>query len=385
METRPLVLHVTYALDVGGLETLLVDCINRMPAERYRHALVCLTHYTEFAKRITVPGVELIALQKPPGNSLAVHGQFWKVVKRLRPTILHTYNLSAFEYGATAALAGVPVRIHAEHGRDAADPHGLNPKHNLLRRLLSPLIDRIVPVSHDLDRWLHEVVRIPAAKTLMINNGVDTARFYRAPASTASPWPAGAIVIGTVARIQDIKNHRGLVEAFVALRAAQPALAPRLRLSIVGDGPLMAQLKAQVAAAGLQDVVWLPGARADIAELLHSFTIFALPSLAEGTPVSLLEAMACALPVVASNVGGIPEVVSDGVQGALVPVADTVALATALGRYAGDLDLAARHGAAGRARIEQAYSMTAMLAAYMNLYDSLCAQKLKPQPIFRKA
>lgn len=385
MDARPLVLHLTYALDVGGLETLLVECINRMPAERYRHALVCLTGYTDFAQRITVPGVELIALHKPPGNSLAVHGQFWKVLKRLRPTILHTYNLSAFEYGATAALAGVPVRIHAEHGRDAADPHGLNPKHNLLRRLLAPLIDRIVPVSHDLDRWLHEVVRIAPAKTLMINNGVDTSRFHQAPATTASPWPGDAIVVGTVARIQDIKNHRGLVEAFIALRALRPDLAPRLRLSIVGDGPLMGQLQTQVAAAGLADLVWLPGARNDIADLLHSFTIFALPSLAEGTPVSLLEAMACALPVVASNVGGIPEALHDGVHGTLVAVGDTAALAAALAAYAGAPALAAGHGAAARARIEQHYSMTAMLGAYVALYDSLCAQKLPRRSTFRKA
>lgn len=372
---RPLVVHLVYSLDVGGLETLLVDCINRMPPDRYRHAVVCLTRYSDFARRITQPGVELFALDKPPGLGLGTHLTFWKLMRRLRPAILHTYNLAAMEYNFTAACAGVPVRIHAEHGRDAADPHGLNPKHNFLRRRLAPFIDRYIPVSDDLQRWLGEVVRIPTAKNLLIKNGVDTERFQPRPAAaTAAPWRDDDIVIGAVARVQDVKNHRSLVEAFALLRARLPAQRDRLRLSIVGDGPLYGRIKDQVAQAGLQDVVWLPGARADVADLLHGFDIFALPSLAEGTPVSLLEAMACALPVVASRVGGIPEVVTDGVDGSLVAV-EVEALAAALARYIQDPALAARHGAAARARVEEKYSMAAMLAAYTGLYDSLLARK----------
>lgn len=372
--SAPLVVHLVYSLGVGGLETLLVDCINRMPA--YRHAVVCLTGYTTFADRIQRADVELYALGKPPGLGLRTHLAFWRLMRRLRPALLHTYNLSALEYAFTATLAGVPARIHAEHGRDASDPHGLNPKHNFLRRRLVPFVDRFIPVSEDLQRWLGDVVRIPAAKTLFIKNGVDTDRY--APGGSAapdSPWQAGDVVIGTVARIQDVKNHRALVDAFARLRADMPALAPRLKLTIVGDGPLLPALRAQVAALGLQDAVWLPGARADIQALLQSFSVFALPSLAEGTPVSMLEAMACGLPVVASRVGGIPEVVDDGVQGLLVPVGDVGALAQALGRYAGDAALRAQHGARARARIEERFSMRAMLAAYGALYDGLCGHK----------
>ncbi|MDB5962035.1 MAG: family PEP-CTERM/XrtA system glycosyltransferase, partial [Massilia sp.] len=231
-DPRPLVVHLTYAFNVGGLETLLVECINRMPAERYRHALVCLTDISTFAERISQPDVELIALHKPPGNSLGIHLQLYKHLRRLRPAILHTYNLAAFEYNFTAALAGVPVRIHAEHGRDASDPHGLNAKHNALRRMLAPWVDCFVAVSDDLQRWLGEVVRIAPSRTRLIKNGVDTAQFSSAvPAAKPSPWGHDAIVIGTVSRIQDVKNHRTLVDAFIALRASRPDLAPRLRLS----------------------------------------------------------------------------------------------------------------------------------------------------------
>lgn len=374
-DERPLVLHLTYALDFGGLETLLVDCVNRMPAERYRHAIVCLTRYTAFSEKITQPGVALVALHKPPGHGLGTHWTFWRLLRRLRPAIVHTYNLSALEYNFTAALAGVPVRIHAEHGRDASDPAGTNRKHNFLRRVLAPLVDRFIPVSDDLQRWLKEVVGIPAAKTQLIVNGVDTARFNKGSAA-GSPWPQDAFVIGTVARIQDIKNHRGLVTAFVRLRELLPEQRERLRLSIVGDGPLMGSLREQVEQAGLADVVWLPGARSDIPQLLQGFSVFCLPSLAEGTPVSLLEAMASGLPVVASRVGGIPEVVGEGQQGYLVAPADTEALATALARYAANTELARRHGDAARLSIEQRYGMTAMLTAYLGLYDELYQQKI---------
>jgi sugar transferase (PEP-CTERM/EpsH1 system associated) len=220
-DTRPLVVHLVYALGVGGLETLLVDCINRMPA--YRHAVVCLTRYTDFAGRIRRPDVTLHALNKAPGLGLGTHLDFWRLMRRLQPTVLHTYNLAALEYAFTASMAGVPVRIHAEHGRDAGDPHGLNPKHNFLRRRIAPFVDRFIPVSEDLNRWLGEVVRIAPAKTLFIKNGVDTDQY--APGCTPaadSPWQPGDIVIGTVARVQDVKNHRLLVAALARLRTLHP-------------------------------------------------------------------------------------------------------------------------------------------------------------------
>jgi len=371
---RPLVVHLVYALGVGGLETLLVDCINRMP--EYRHAVVCLTRYTSFAERIQRADVELHALDKLPGLGLGTHLRFWRLMRRLRPTVLHTYNLAALEYGFTAAIAGVPVRIHAEHGRDASDPEGKNPKHNFLRRRVAPFIDRFVPVSEDLNRWLGEVVRIPAVQSQLIKNGVDTEKYM--PGGTLasdSPWAPHDIVVGTVARIQDVKNHRVLVDAMACLRDMTPQLAPRLKLTIVGDGPLLPAVRAQVAALGLQDTVWLPGARTDINALLQTFSIFTLPSLAEGTPVSMLEAMSCGLPVVASRVGGIPEVVDDGVQGLLVPAGDVNALAQALARYAADAQLRIAHGRAGRMRIEERFSMRAMISAYNALYDELCRRK----------
>ncbi len=378
----PLVAHLIYRLDIGGLETLLVDTINRMPAGSYRHAVICLTGYTEFAGRITRPGVELFALDKPPGLALATHAHLFRLLRRLQPAILHTYNLGTIEYAATAWAAGVPVRVHAEHGRDARDPQGINPKHNLLRRLVLPFIDRYVPVSRDLRGWLERVVRVPARKLQLIDNGVDTERFRSGGAGTSAGAPEAwqddpdAFVIGTVGRLQDVKDQATLVEAFGILRGLLPQ--EKLRLVLVGDGPLRTQLEAQVARLGLQDSVCFAGARSDVAPVMRSFSLFALSSIAEGTPVTMLEAMASELPVVATAVGGIPDLVEQGVSGTLVPPRDPQALAAAIVPYVRERALARRHGAAGRARVEQQYSMQAMLVAYVALYDELCQTKTTP-------
>jgi sugar transferase (PEP-CTERM/EpsH1 system associated) len=379
--TIPLVVHLIYRLDFGGLETLLAECVNRMPAHKYRHAIVCLTDYTDFAKKITKPNVEIFALHKAPGLGLGTHVKLWKLLRKLRPTILHTYNLAAIEYAFTATLAGVPIRIHAEHGRDASDPEGKNRKHNLLRRWLVPFIDCYIPVSGDLQRWLKNVVGVPDTKNILINNGVDTEHFKKNPnlekASKLWNVPQDGFVVGTVGRIQDVKNHVGLIDAFIQLQRQLPEQKARLRLAIVGDGPLRKIVEEKIASAGIADAVWLPGARTDIAEIMQSFSVFALSSIAEGTPVTILEAMSVGLPVVATHVGGIPALVLDRATGTLVPPNDADALATAIAAYLKQPALASQHGAAARERIERQYSVAAMLAAYTALYDKLCKSKTK--------
>lgn len=387
-DKRPLVVHVIYRLDFGGLETLLVDCINHMPAHRYRHAIVCLTGYTDFARKIRDPDVALFALDKQPGPGLGIHLTLWRLLRRLRPAILHSYNYATAEYAFTAWAAGVPVRIHAEHGRDASDPQGLNRKHNFLRRALAPWIHRYIPVSDDLRQWLTSHVGIASAKTELIQNGVDTVRFAPGPAPAGLPWDGeqGVFVIGTVGRLQEVKDQASLIDAFALLCERRPELRPRLRLAIVGDGPLRAALSARAADAGIGDLVWMPGARHDIAELMRGFSLFALSSIAEGTPVTLLEAMACGLPVVASAVGGIPALVQDGVTGTLVlaaPQSKPDAFAAALECYLDDPVSLAAQGACARERIERHYSVAAMVGAYMALYDRLRDVPINSEEITR--
>jgi sugar transferase (PEP-CTERM/EpsH1 system associated) len=376
--TAPLIVHLTYSLDFGGLETLLIERINRMPAGAYRHAVVALTRTTDFVRKITKPDVGVYALNKQPGLSLGTHVALFKLLRRLRPAILHTYNLAAIEYAPVGLLAGVPVRINGLHGRDAADPEGRNPKHKLLRQLMLPFYDCCYANSGDMLAWNRDVIGVPGHKSCLLANGIDAERFRPLAQDEARPdfgFGPGCRVIGSVGRVQDVKDHATLVDAFALLRARLPEQAGKLRLAIVGDGPLLAPLRDKVRTLGLEGQVWLPGARYDIPEILRGFDVYAISSIAEGTPGSVLEAMASGLPAVGTRVGGVPEVIADGVTGRVVPPRDPAAMADALAQYLQAPELAAAHGAAGRARVLSHYSMPAMVAGYQALYDSLCERK----------
>jgi sugar transferase (PEP-CTERM/EpsH1 system associated) len=376
--TVPLIVHLTYVLDFGGLETLLVERINRMPAGAYRHAVVALTRYTDFARKITRPDVEVYALNKQPGLSPGTHADLFKLLRRLKPVILHTYNLAAIEYAPAALLAGVPVRINGLHGRDAADPEGRNPKHRLLRRLMLPFYDCCYANSGDMLAWNRDVIGVPEHKSRLLANGIDAERFRPLAEGEQGPdfgFGPGCRVIGTVGRVTDVKDHAALIDAFALLRAQVPDEAAALRLAIVGDGPLLPKLREKVRALGLEGLVWLPGARYDVPEILRGFDVYAISSIAEGTPGSVLEAMASGLPAVGTRVGGVPEVIADGLTGQLVPARDPGAMADALARYVRAPALARAHGAAGRARVLTHYSMPAMVAGYQALYDSLLERK----------
>lgn len=374
----PLVAHLVYRFECGGLQTLLAECINRMPVQHYRHVVICLTGYTAETARIRRPDVQFHALGKPPGNGMATHLKLWRLLRRLRPAILHTYNIGTLEYQATAMLAGVPVRVHAEHGRDSVEIDGMHRKYNLMRRLMTPVVDAYVPVSDDLHDWLRDTIGVPGHKLAQVSNGVDTRCF--APALEDSAALPSTIWIGTVGRADRIKHHAGLLDAFSRLMERFPPPAYDVRLAIVGDGPLLQPLRERVVREGWSDRVWLPGARTDIAAVMRGFSVFVLPSLSEATPVTVLEAMATGLPVVASRVGGVPQLVRAGQTGMLVQPADARGLADALAAYVLDPALRCRHGAAGRAHVEARYSVDAMVARYDTLYGTLCTRKLDMHP-----
>jgi glycosyltransferase involved in cell wall biosynthesis len=219
---------------------------------------------------------------------------------------------------------------------------------------------------------------VPEGKNLLLANGVDTRKFHPpvdGKREASAELPEGCFVFGTVGRIQDVKDHAMLVDAFIALLALLPEQRTRLRLAIVGDGPLLPGLRAKVAAAGIAELVWLPGARMDIDVMMRRFSVFTLSSIAEGIPVTILEAMASGLPVISTAVGGVPEVVQEGATGALVPARDAQAMAGAMARYVSDPALRERHGAAGLESSLRQYSMQAMLQAYAGMYDRMLAAK----------
>jgi len=183
----------------------------------------------------------------------------------------------------------------------------------------------------------------------------------------------------------EVKDYPSLVRAFLLLVESRPDLRDRLRLVILGDGPARAACLEQLAAAGAAALAWLPGERRDVPALMQSFDVFALPSLGEGISNTILEAMATGLPVVATRVGGNPELVEPGVTGTLVPAHDPPALADALAAYAGDAARRRTEGARARQRAEERFSIGAMVAGYLGVYDAVLAHRGGPVPAARAA
>lgn len=366
MSAIPLVVHIVHRFECGGMQTLIAQCIDLLPKQRYRHAVICLTGYTEFASRVQRPDVAFISLDRQPGKGVSSHLKIWSLLRRLRPAVLHTYNISAIEYCLTGWLARVPLRIHAEHGRDSVEMHGKHIKYNFLRRLLTPVIDFFVPVSDDLGEWLGHTVGVARRKIRMISNGVDTSCYT--PEHADRPRSGSEIWIGTVGRLDPIKNHAGLLEAFNLLLARFPAPQYDLRLAIVGGGPLLQTLRDSIAQESWAERVWLPGPRDDVAQIMRGLAVFVLPSLSEGTPVTILEAMATALPVVATAVGGVPQLVLDRQTGMLTESHDPLILANAIATYIADPALGVLHGNLGRERVKACYSVATMVNEYDALY-----------------
>lgn len=364
----PVVAHVVHSLAVGGLENGLVNVVNGTRGG-LRHVVVCMTTAGPMRERLD-PGVEVLEIGKRAGHDPTALLRLARVLRRLRPTIVHSRNWATFDAVLAASLARVPRVVHGEHGRKITDPDGRNARHNRVRRLLAPLVDRFVTVSHDLNRWLVEDVRIPADKVVTIVNGVDTARFAARDRTAARAELALApdrLVVGTVGRLDPVKDQAGLVHAFARVRAA----TPDAMLVVAGDGPCGDDLRALVASLGLGDAVRLLGERSDVATVLASLDVFVLPSIAEGISNTVLEAMATGLPIVATRVGGTPELVEDGANGVLVHRQDQAALAGAIRAYLEDPHLRAVHGKSSRQRAVEHFSLGRMCATYADLYAGL--------------
>src|SRR5215475_7446651 len=372
----PLIAHIIHRLAVGGLENGLVNLINDMPPARYRHAIVCLTDYTDFRERIRDKHIPIVALHKAEGHDLGVYVRLWRVLHHLRPAIVHTRNLSGLEYLVLAAMARIPGRVHGEHGRDIYDLDGTSVKYNLLRRAIKPFVRHYIAVSVDLAEWLVHTVGIDSWRMTQIYNGIDVQRFTPRVGPRPPLGPEGfasqdTLVIGTVGRMHAVKDQLTLVRAFLHILVTVPQAREWLRLILIGDGPLLQEASQLIRMAGAESLAWLPGERHDSPDIMRALDVFVLPSLREGISNTILEAMATGLPVVATRVGGNPELVEEGHTGQLVPPSDSVAMAAAIEVYATDAAKRSRHGAAGRAAAEARFSLHAMVNSYLEVYGAV--------------
>lgn len=364
------VVHVLFSLHTGGAEHLALDLLARLDPHRYERHVVSLTGDGPLADRFRAEGMVVHVVHKRPGVDAALWIRLWRLLRTVRPDVVHTHNVTPWLYAGPAAWACGARLIHTEHSNLFAHQGRLR----LAERWLAGVTDAIVCDSEKVKRQLVDEQGLPEEQLVTIVNGIDVARFGRPGDAQAVRCTLGingaTPVIGTVGRLAPVKDHETLLEAF---RLAAPQL-PGAVLLIVGDGPVRAGLEARAQALGVADRVKFLGRRTDVAELLEIFDVFVLSSASEGMPLTILEAMAAGKPVVSTRVGGIPEIIEDGRTGLLVPARSPGALADALTRLAQDRMLQHTLGRAARDRVRAQHTLDHMVQAYESLYASVTGQ-----------
>lgn len=316
-----------------------------------------------------------------PLNDLMAFLRLYLYIKRKRFDIVHTHVSKAGILGRWAAkLAGVPVIVHTTHGHYF---HGyFNPLSTrffiLLERLTALITDKMITLTHvEQEQYMEQGIGRPDLYVAILS-GIDLNRFNRGNVKTCPREMRRSIgfdekdlIIGTVGRIAPIKDHENLIRAVPEVVSA----IPDARFVIVGDGPIRAEMEELAIRLGLGDRLLFIGMRKDIPELLSIMDIFVLPSLNEGMGRAMVEAMAMGVPVIASKVGGVPEVITDGETGLLVPPGNSKVLAEAIIRLASDRDLAKKLTKAGCQRAHEAFGADIMVDRISCLYQELLEYK----------
>lgn len=362
------VAHVVLSLEPGGTERLVVDMATRL-AGVMGVRVYCLDRAGDWAAHLSARGIPVDVIGRRPGFDLPLAFRLARLARAHGIDVLHCHQYTPFVYGRLAALAtpGLLV-VFTEHGRlSDAPPSWRRRVANLaLGRLPGPMF----AVSSELRAFM-AAEGLPSARVAVIHNGIEpgpppSADARRAARATLG-IPESAFVIGTAARLDPVKNLPLAVAAFAEAMASHESA----RFVIVGDGPERNRIETAAAACGVERRIEWCGYRSDVRALLPAFDLYVNTSVMEGVSVTILEAMAAGLPVIATAVGGTPEIVRDGLEGALVPSRDGKAMAHWIRYYADHPSERTACGQAARARVIDAFTVERMVQQYVDVYRGL--------------
>jgi sugar transferase (PEP-CTERM/EpsH1 system associated) len=371
------VIHVVNYLRRGGTEFGILKLMEGLGDEHFEHRLCTTRQFDpEFVRAYELEE----RLSVAAGTSEGFQFPFFrlrKIFQQLKPHIVHTRNWGALEAIPAARLAGVPVVVHSEHGYEVDNMGGLPLRQRLFRRFAYGMADKVFTVTKELRDYHAKQAWISPERIDVLYNGVDTERFsphaeIRARVRKEFGIPADRIVLGSVGRMVPIKDYGTLLKA--AEHLSQKGV--NVHVLLVGKGPELDALQAQTGQLQwLRGRVSFLGSSDRVPELLNAMDIFILTSLGEGMSNTLLEAMSTALPVVATRVGGNPEVMSEEQAEWLFSSGDTMALAARLERLALNIDSRTRCGDLGRRRVLQLFSLQEMWRRYRDLYAEAAAKR----------
>jgi glycosyltransferase involved in cell wall biosynthesis len=359
------VMHVVPSLDCGGSERILLNLLREAPRLGQRATVLCLEQPGSLAAEAAGIGAQVLCAFKPPGFRFDVIRHLASLMRQYRPDIVHTHEIGTLFYAGRAARGvGVPRIVHTEHGKTFRGSF----RKRVLGRLAAVNASRFFCVSGDVADEVIACRIAPPKRVRVVTNGIDPEK-CRGSADACLlrhelGIPDAAPVIGTVGRLTEIKRQDLLLRGFHQLRRGDRD--PHLLL--VGDGPLLTELQALARNLGIEARVHFAGYQAQPERYLHLMDVFALTSRSEGMPLAVLESWAAGVPVVVSNVGGLPEMVDDGRTGLLFPSGEVSALALALQRLIDDPSLSKRMGEAGRGEVDAKYDVRRTAEEYHRQY-----------------
>lgn len=361
------VLHVINTLDIGGAEALVLNLAKRIDRSAFALEVVSLGADGKLGDEFRALEVPTHALHRRSGIDPALGWRLRSLAAARKVQVLHSHNVGPWLYAGGAALSLRLPLVHTEHSNLFAHQRALMHA----ERALAYATRAVIADSEKVRRHLVQTQKLPAHKVQTVVNGIDTGVFApnqaSAPVRASLDLPADALVVGTVGRLVPVKDQATLLEAFARLA---PEI-PHARLLVVGEGPLRGTLEEQAKSLGVADRVRFAGGRRDVATLLPAFDVFALSSTSEGLPLTILEAMACGLPVVATQVGALNEAVAEDETGLLVPPANAQALAEGLQRLLLDAALRLKFGQAALARVQSRFDLGLMTRRYEEIYQAL--------------
>ncbi len=365
------VAHVLRSLEFGGAEKLVVDLAGmQKESGRIAPELVCLESLGPLRAEAERRGLSCTLIGSGGVRYLSAMRRMGGHFSRSRPQIVHTHNFISHVHAAPPArLARIPV-IHTKHGRALAS-FAWSMR---FRRFLYHLADRIVVVSRETGESFREKSGVDQAKIVVIYNGIDTARFKaldRAGARRELGLDDASVVFGAVSRLDPVKDHPTMLRAFGKASKRRPNCV----FVIVGDGPERGAVERLIAELGLEGSVKLAGFTDDVPRRLAAVDLFLQPSTEEGLSLTILEAAAAGVPVVASAVGGTSEIIENGRTGTLIAAGDTDALAAALIGFAENPAPFRDMARGARDTVERRFSLAGMTAAYEALYRSVLAER----------
>lgn len=368
----PKPIHVGFLINqkppIGGIQNFVINLINRIDKIQFRCTLINYIYSEPLIQKIPPEHGRVVCLNKKPGLDVAFIKTLYDVLKQVKPDIIQTHNWGTLIEGRFAgALAGSKRFIHAERGT-----LNTNFSNIAIQHLVWRYMSKVLCVSEAHKNEIIQSLRFPGSKIFPIRNGVDIEKFKPDPHARENfrremGLQRNHLCIGTVGYLRPVKNQILLIRACSAICKKYPFV----RVCLIGDGAEKENLKTACLEFGIERQVLFCGARNDIPSVLNGFDLFVLPSLNEGMPNAVLEAMATGLPVLASNVGGTPEVVEDQQTGMLFPNDHKEILEKHLETLICDSEKRKIFGQNGLHRVAQLFSLNKMVQEYENLYKEI--------------